>query len=125
MTLHKWPRSILKQAYVPPAESSVSSNTNEEYDREYQDFIESISMTAEELAAFISMPELSMQEVKQYLHAEKNSSPKKYQSSLGCAVPQPFVERRRAENSDPRKNQLSLGRAVPQAFVERRRADLR
>jgi hypothetical protein len=44
---------------------------------------------------------------------------------LGCAVPQPFIERRRAENSDPRKNQLSLGRAVPQAFVERRRADLR
>ena len=75
MRLHKRPPNMLKQADAPSVESPASSNTDEEYDREFRDFIESITVTAEELTAIISMPEFSIQEVKQFLQDGKNSGP--------------------------------------------------
>jgi hypothetical protein len=37
---------------------------DEEFDREFQDFIESITLTDEEFAVFLAMPEASVLEVK-------------------------------------------------------------
>lgn len=37
---------------------------NEEHDREFRDLIESVSLSREELAAFVAMPESSIGEVK-------------------------------------------------------------
>ena len=71
MRLHKLPPNMLKQVDVPSVESPASSNTDEEYGRALRDFIESITVTAEELAAIISMPEFSIQEVKQFLQDGK------------------------------------------------------
>ena len=83
MSLHHWPRSVLRQAHRPAVEPSVSSNANEEYGREFGEFIESISVTAEELAAIVSMPELSIPEIKQYLRDGKNGEPPNQSIALG------------------------------------------
>ena len=58
-----------------------------EDDREFRGFIEGVSVTTQELAAIVSMPEFSIREVKQYLQDGKDSSPPKNQSSLRRAVP--------------------------------------
>ena len=55
MRLHKSSRSTIDQDYKAAPEPS----TNEEDDREFRDFIESISVTQDELAAIISMSEIS------------------------------------------------------------------
>ena len=59
----------------------------EEDDREFQGFIDAISVTAEELAAIVSMPEFSIQEVKKYLQDGKNKNPQSNRSSVRRAVP--------------------------------------
>ena len=43
----------------------------EQSDREFRDFIESILVTHEELAAIVSMPELSIPQVKRHLRHGK------------------------------------------------------
>lgn len=71
MRPHKSARSIVESAYKIALESSV----NEEDDHEFRDFIESVSVSAEELAALVGMPELSsIHEVRQYLQQGKRSS---------------------------------------------------
>ena len=92
MSLHHWPRSVVRQAHRPAVEPSVSSNTNEEYGREFGEFIESISVTAEELAAIVSMPELSIPEIKQYLRDGKNGSAQTNQSPSGSVAPPVLVK---------------------------------
>jgi hypothetical protein len=72
MRLHKWPRS-----------TSYHGHTNEEDDRECRDFIESVSVTQEELAAMVRTPELaSIHEVKEYLREGKQNSPAKMTAPL-------------------------------------------
>ena len=56
MRLNKSPKSTIEQAY----NAGVESRTNEENDREFRDFIESISVTQDELAVLISMSESSL-----------------------------------------------------------------
>ena len=51
MRFHKSPRGIIEQAY----KAAPESNTKGVDDREFQDFIASISVTQDELAATISM----------------------------------------------------------------------
>ena len=64
MTLHKWPRS-----------TSYDGHINEEDDREFRDFIESVSVTQKELAAMVRTPELSsIHEVREYLREGKQNS---------------------------------------------------
>jgi hypothetical protein len=92
MRLHRRPPNMFKKAYVHALDLPASSNTDEQYGREFRDFIESITVTAEELAAIISMPEFSIQEVKQFLQDSKNSGPQNNSSSLGCVVRQVFVD---------------------------------
>jgi hypothetical protein len=67
MRLHKTQRS-----------TSYYSHTNEEEDREFRDFIESVSVTKEELAAIVGTPEFSsIHEAKESLREGKqNSGPK-------------------------------------------------
>jgi len=43
----------------------ASNDPNADYSREFGEFIESISATPEELAAMVSMPELSVAEIKE------------------------------------------------------------
>jgi hypothetical protein len=67
MTLHKWPRKTSSHGYI-----------NEEDDREFLDFIESVSVTQKELAAMVRTPELSsIQEVREYLQEGNQNSPAK------------------------------------------------
>ena len=59
-SLRKQPRSMLEQAYKTMLEwVSQDRNTNEKDDPEFCDFIESVSATKEEMAALVSIPELS------------------------------------------------------------------
>jgi stalled ribosome rescue protein Dom34 len=53
--------------------TSEPSRTDTEFDREFHDFFESVTVTKEELAAIVSMPGFSRQEVKDYLR-EKNQT---------------------------------------------------
>ena len=78
----KHPQKTLRPAVEP------SDDANEEYSREFGEFVESISVTAEELAAIVSMPELSIPEIKQHLRDGKNGSPTTNQTPSGRAVPQ-------------------------------------
>ena len=72
MTLHKWPRKTSSHGYI-----------NEEDDREFRDFIESVSVTQEELAAMVRTPELSsIHEVREYLREGKQNSPAKMTAPL-------------------------------------------
>jgi hypothetical protein len=72
MTPHKWPRS-----------TSYHANINEEDDREFRDFIESVSVTQEELAAMVRTLELSsIHEVREYLREGKQNSPTKMTAPL-------------------------------------------
>jgi hypothetical protein len=67
MTLHKRPRS-----------TSYDRHINEEDDREFRDFIDSVSVTQEELAALVRTPELSsIHEVREYLRVGTQNSPAK------------------------------------------------
>ena len=72
MTLHKWPRG-----------TSYDRHINEEDDREFRDFIDSVSVTQEELAALVRTPELSsIREVKEYLREGKQNSAAKITAPL-------------------------------------------
>ena len=72
MTLHKRPRS-----------TSYDRHINEEDDREFRDFIESVSVTPEELAAMARTPELSsIHEVREHLREGKQKSPAKMTAPL-------------------------------------------
>jgi hypothetical protein len=67
MTLHKWPRKTSSHGHI-----------NEEDDREFRDFIESVSVTQKELAAMVRTPELSsIHEVREYLREGTQNSPAK------------------------------------------------
>ena len=60
MSLRKQPRSMREQAYKTMLEwVSQDRNTNEEDDPEFCHFIESVSVNKEEMAALVSIPELS------------------------------------------------------------------
>ena len=74
MRLHKPLRKVLRRAYVPAAASQLYRKRNEKYDREFREFIASISVTAEQLAGIIGMPEFSIPEVKRYLQDGRRSS---------------------------------------------------
>jgi hypothetical protein len=91
MRLHKQLPNTLKQADVPALESPASCNADVEYDRAFRDFIASIAVTADQLAAIISMPELSIREVKRFLQDGKKSGAEKSPSSSGYVVPQVHV----------------------------------
>jgi hypothetical protein len=80
-----------KHAFVHSVDLPGSSNTDEKCGREFRDFIKSITVTAEELAAIIRMPEFSIQEVKQFLHGGENGRPQKNPSSSECVLRQVFV----------------------------------
>jgi hypothetical protein len=56
MRLQKSPLSISERAHKVALEPS----TNEEDDREFRDFIESVSVTQDELAAIIDMSEFPL-----------------------------------------------------------------
>jgi hypothetical protein len=93
MTLHKWPPS-----------TSYDGPINEEDDREFRDFIESVSVTQKELAVMVRTPELSsIHEVKEYLREGKQNS------SVKMTVPLALKEFQR-------RFQQSWGR-VATAFV--------
>ena len=85
MNLHHWPRSTPRKALRPPI---TSDGANEEYTREFGAFVESISVTAEELAAIVNMPELSISEIKQHLRDGKDGGPAASETPSGRAVPQ-------------------------------------
>ena len=74
MRLHKPLRSVLRHAHVPAAASLLYRKRNEEYEREFREFIESISVTSEQIAGIIGMPELSIPEVKRYLQNDRANS---------------------------------------------------
>jgi hypothetical protein len=70
MRLHKSAWGIVESACKTALESSV----NAEDDHEFRDFVESVSVSTEELAALVGMPELSsIHEVRQYLQQRKRS----------------------------------------------------
>jgi hypothetical protein len=72
MTLHKWPRGTSSHGHI-----------NEEDDREFRDFIESVSVTQKELAAMVRTPELSsVHEVRDYLRERKQNAPAKMTAPL-------------------------------------------
>jgi hypothetical protein len=72
MRLHKWPRS-----------TSYHGHINEEGDGEFRDFIESVSVTQEELAAIVRTPQFSsIHEVKEYLREGKQNSSAKMTAPL-------------------------------------------
>ena len=48
------------------------SDPDEEFDREYRDFIESITLSDEEFAAFLAMPESSVPEIKRLFAARQS-----------------------------------------------------
>ena len=57
---------------------AYGSNINDEDDSEYRDFVESISVTREELAAMVGVPEASLaQELNSDPDADKKESPSK------------------------------------------------
>ena len=67
MTLHKGPRKTSSHGHI-----------NEEDDREFRDFVESVSVTQKELAAMVRTPELSsIHEVREYLRDGTQNSPAK------------------------------------------------
>ena len=84
MRLHKSARRMVESACKAALESSV----NEEDDHEFRDFIESVSVTTEELAALVGTPELSsIHEVRQYLQqGKRNSHPVDKSSSEVCGA---------------------------------------
>ena len=86
MNLHHWPRSTPRKNLRPALEPLASNNANEEYSREYGEFLESISATAEELEAIVSMPELSIPEIRQRLRDGRDTGAQQNQSRLGCEV---------------------------------------
>ena len=56
---------------------------NEEDDRAFRDFIESVSVTRKELAAMVRTPELSsIHEVREYLREGKQNNPAKITAPL-------------------------------------------
>ena len=89
MSLHMWRRSLVKRAYEAALDSPIfqDSDTNEEYDREFQEFIESISMTTEELAAIVGMAEFSTAEARQSPQYVKINGARQNPSPLGRVVP--------------------------------------
>ena len=60
MRLQKSPLSEIERAF----KAALESSTNEEDDREFRDFIESVSVTQDELAAIIGMSECHSVSVK-------------------------------------------------------------
>ena len=85
MNLHHWPRSTSSKPLRPLVDTT--DDAKEEYTREFGEFVESISVTAEELAAIVSMPELSIPEIKQHLRDGKNRSPQWNQTHAERAMP--------------------------------------
>jgi len=65
MNLHHRLRSAPGKIRRLAAEPLASNDPNADYSREFGEFIESISATPEELAAMVSMPELSVAEIKE------------------------------------------------------------
>jgi hypothetical protein len=125
MRLHKRPPNMLKHACVHSVDLPASSDTDENCRREFLDFIDSITVTAEELAAMISMPEFSIREVKQFLQDGKNSGPQENPSSLGCVVRQVFVNippQAGGYSTLPSMNVLPRLRLVPVANTVRPRS---
>ena len=92
MNLHHWPRSTRRKTLRSAVEPLASNDANAEYRREFGEFIESISATAEELEAIVSTPELSIPEIKQHLRDGRNRSPQRNQSPLWCAVSQVLIK---------------------------------
>ena len=83
MTLHKRPDS-----------TSYHGHINEEDDREFRDFIESVSVTQEELAAMARTPELSsIHEVREYLREGKQNGPSKMTAPLALKELQRRLQR--------------------------------
>lgn len=78
------------------AEPLASSIASEEYSREFGEFVESISATPDELAAIVSMPELSIPEVKQQVREGEKGNPRTDRAASGLADLQLLVKIRPA-----------------------------
>jgi len=86
MRLRKRPSTTLEQAYKNLLKSPLPQyrNADQEDDPDFRDFIESVSVSKEELAALVSTPELSsIYEAKKYVQdgkrtkrSERDSRPK-------------------------------------------------
>ena len=85
MSIHKWRPSLVKQACEAALESPIFEDrgTNEEFDREFREFIESISMPAEELAAIVGRAESSTAEAKKSLRYVKIATAKAESIAFG------------------------------------------
>jgi len=72
------PREITMKLHKSPPSTSRQSNTNEEDDREFRDFVESISVSKAELAAIVSTLEFSsIYEGDECLGEDKGKVPRK------------------------------------------------
>lgn len=89
---HHWPRSTPGKALRPAVEPLAFSDGNEEFSRQFGEFIESISVTAEELEAIISMPELSIAEIKQLVRNGQTGNLQTIRSAPVRAAPQVVVK---------------------------------
>jgi hypothetical protein len=66
--VRRYPRNV--RPNKPPAGTLQRRSIDVEDDYEFRDFIESITVTKEELAAIVSRPGYSIPEVRQYLRAK-------------------------------------------------------
>ena len=74
MNLHHWPLSTPRKTPRSAVEPLACTEADEECSREFGEFLESVSATAEEIEAVVSMPELTVAEVKRKLRAGRGSS---------------------------------------------------
>jgi len=92
MNLHHLLRSV-PATIRRPAEPLASNDPSADYSREFGEFIESISATPEELAAMVSMPELSVAEIKEFLRDSNTGNPQPNLSAPVRAASQAIVVR--------------------------------
>ena len=88
----------------PSADAVQRSSVDVEDDYEFRDFIESITVTKEELAAIISSPEHSIPEIRQRLRAK----PGVKEPPLGAANRSPNADATLAETNSDRLRLLAL-----------------
>lgn len=90
MRLQKSPRSVIEHAY----KAALEPSTHEDDDREFRDFIESVSVTQDELTAIVSMSKFHFVSVTFELErsADRRPQPSTHAAPLrwGLSLVHPF-----------------------------------
>jgi hypothetical protein len=97
----------------PPADAVQRGSVDVEDDYEFRDFIESVTVTKEELAAIVSSPEYSIPEIRQYLRAK----PGVKRPPVGAANRSPNADAALAATNNDRLRLLVLWARLMQMTV--------